>query len=191
MTLDPNSALGRFVAVGLVVIVAGFVWQLLIEPVTSAFAERWEARADLEESLGEYRRRSGPLDELIRQRDELLGRQAGQTGLLTEANAALAGAALQATARRILEANGSSLRSLQALPMRPEKNLQRVAVRIDTTAPSGRLLDLLYAIDTASPFLFIEGIDLRVPDNLPRDGAGHAQIAIRAEIAAYRRPETP
>ncbi len=191
MTVHPNSALGRFVAVGLVVIVAGLVWLLVLEPITGAFAERWEVRADLQTSLMEYHRRSASLNELTRQRDELLGRQAGQTGLLTEANAALAGAALQATARRILEANGSALRSLQALPVRPEKNLQRVAVRVDTTAPSVRLLDLLYAIDTASPYLFIENIDLRVPDNLPRDGVGHAQIALRAEIAAYRRAETP
>ncbi len=118
-------------------------------------------------------------------------RQAGQTGLLTESNAALAGAALQAMVRRTIDGNGGALRSLQALPVRQEGSLQRLAMRVDATVPSGRLLDLLHASETALPYLFIENVDLRVPDGVQREGTGPTQIAIRAEFVAYRRPEAP
>lgn len=190
MTLVPDRHLGRALAVSLVLLLVGLAWQLVLDPVAAAFTDRWDARAELEASLAEYRRRSAPLRELSDQREALLRRQTGQAGLLSDANAALAGAGLQATMRRLLDANNSALRSLQALPVRLDGGLQRIAVRLDATVPAGRLLDLLYAIEAADPYLFVDGIDLRVPDTLPRDGAGHAQLALRAEIAAYRRPET-
>lgn len=191
MTIDPVSTLGRGVAVGLVLATAALILQVLAIPLASAFRERWETIQELEENLIRYAARAGSIGELQRQRDELTSRQVGQIGLFGDSNAALAGATLQGVVRRTFEGNGGALRSLQALPVRTEGTLQRVAVRIDGTLPSGKLLDLLYAAEAAVPYMFFENLELRVPDSLTAERTGHAQISLRAEIAAYRQAGVP
>ena len=191
MSVDPASWLGRCVAIALLLLVGLVAVQALVLPVASAFWERTETIAEMETTLAGYVARSGAETELKARREELLRRQSGETGLLTESSAPLAGAALQGTSRRMFEANSGALRSIQVLAPRPEGALQRVAVRIDGTLPAGRLLDFLHAAETAVPYVFIEALELRVPDGTTTERTGHAQITMRAEIAAYRRPEAP
>jgi hypothetical protein len=191
MTLDPLSFVGRFVAVSLVLLLALVGLQAAVLPVKEAFSQRWDAIAEREATLASFTARAGAGEGLRAQRDALQSRQSGEVGLLTEASAPLAGAALQGTARRLFESGGGALRSIQVLPARAEGALQRVAVRVDGTLPSGRMLDFLHGVETAVPYLFVETFELRVPEGMTGQQTGHAQVTVRAELAAYRRLEAP
>jgi Tfp pilus assembly protein PilO len=189
MTLTPTSPQARLIALGMALLAALAVWFLAIEPVVDTFGEKREALAKAQQLAVEFRRRTVPPAELQAHRATLQARQAKETGTLEAPNAAIASANLQAQIRTLLAASGGSVRSLQPLPAVPEAHLQKIALRIDATLAIDRLLDFLYAAEVASPYLFIESLEIRASEQATRNGQMPPALSLRGDLYAFLRAE--
>jgi general secretion pathway protein M len=74
---------------------------------------------------------------------------------------ALAGAELQRKVQDIVTAAKGRLISTQLLPEQPNEHPPKVRLRIQIQGSTDTLLDVLYAIEQARPFLFIDQVSVR------------------------------
>ncbi|MCC7049387.1 MAG: hypothetical protein IT562_21945 [Alphaproteobacteria bacterium] len=189
MTVTTPTRRDQLLAIGILVLVLAAAWLIVIWPIIEAFGDLKKTIANSQRIVLEFEARGAAVPDLRYQLDQVRKTQLAETGYVEGPNPAAASSALQATARRVLEMNGAALRSLQALPPNPEGTAQRIAIRVDATIPGSRLLDLLYELRAASPSLFADNFDLRVPDSVATAplSAPRADLAMRVDIHAYFR----
>jgi general secretion pathway protein M len=75
--------------------------------------------------------------------------------------AALAGAQLQGTIQEMVQAAGARLVNSQFLPAEPKEHPPRVRIRAQIQGDTDALLEVLYSIDHARPFLFVDQLSVR------------------------------
>lgn len=75
--------------------------------------------------------------------------------------AALAGAQLQGTIQEMVQAAGARLVNSQFLPAEPNEQPPRVRIRAQVQGDTEALLDVLYNIEQARPFLFVDQLSVR------------------------------
>jgi general secretion pathway protein M len=73
----------------------------------------------------------------------------------------LAGATLQQNVQDMVKATGGRLVSTQMLPAAPNEKPPTVRVRIQLQGSTDQLFDLLYQIEDARPFLFVDQVSIR------------------------------
>lgn len=123
--------------------------------------------------------------------DELaaLRRQAQSApGLLSAATPALAQAELADQMKTIVDANSGVLMSAQMLPAERRNRFDQVAIAYDLTLPLSRLKSFLYAIETHTPYLFIDDVEMRMPPNWRPDTpqVPDPVLEIRCSVHAFR-----
>jgi general secretion pathway protein M len=74
---------------------------------------------------------------------------------------ALAGARLQSEVQEMVRGVGARPISTQILPVDAEERPPRVRIRTQLQGDTDELLDLLYRIETARPFLFVDQMSIR------------------------------
>lgn len=74
---------------------------------------------------------------------------------------ALASARLQSELQQMVEAAGGQLTSRQILPADTDEQPPKIRVRVRLRAETPALRDLLYAIETARPFMFVDQLSIR------------------------------
>jgi Tfp pilus assembly protein PilO len=189
MSIAPASPQARLIALGLALLAGLAVWFLAIQPVADAFDEKREGLAKAQQLAVEFRRRTVPLAELQAQRAALQAQQAKETGTIEAPNTAIASANLQAQIRSLLAASGGSVRSLQPLPPIQEAHLQKIALRIDATVAIDRLLDFLHAAEAASPYLFVDALEIRASEQAARNGQTPPALSLRGDLFAFLKAE--
>lgn len=173
-----------------ILLLAGIAaWQLLLNPMIEAFSEK---SAEIQRSrrlLQDLQARATAHDRIKAELEALRQNQRREPGYMEGANAAVASTSLQGAARRLLDAAGATLRSLQTLPPSVDGATQRIAVRVDATVPAHRLLDLLYAVRSSSPYLFVDSVDMRVPESQQAqpNATARPDIVLRADLYAFIR----
>jgi len=75
--------------------------------------------------------------------------------------AALAGAQLQGTIQEMVQAAGARLVNSQFLPAEGDKQPPKVSIRAQIQGDTQALLDVLYSIEQARPFLFVDQLSVR------------------------------
>ena len=75
--------------------------------------------------------------------------------------AALAGAQLQGTIQEMVQAAGARLVNSQFLPAEGDKQPPKVSIRVQIQGETQALLDVLYSIEQARPFLFVDQLSVR------------------------------
>jgi general secretion pathway protein M len=75
--------------------------------------------------------------------------------------AALAGAQLQGTIQEMVQAAGARLVNSQFLPAEPNEQPPRVRIRAQVQGDTEALLEVLYNIEQARPFLFVDQLSVR------------------------------
>lgn len=159
-TLSP--AFSRILALSLVLALAGAVYSLAVGPVLDAhrgYAETIEQARGRIEMFGRTGATRKPLE---RQLAELRKRANSTSGYLEAKSAALAAAQLQDRVKRIVTRNGGAIRSLQTLPAKNERDLERVSIRIQMTARIEQLQKIFHAFETGRTYLFVDDVNVRV-----------------------------
>ena len=112
---------------------------------------------------------------------------------LKSATPALAATELQEVVRSILDANGGKLNSIQILPHKDEGLYRKVAVSLQLTAPLSALKVVLYKLESARPYLFIDNLSVRAPMGfMPRTGpVTEPELAIQFDLTGYALKGTP
>lgn len=106
---------------------------------------------------------------------------------LKSASPALAAAELQEQAKVILDANGGKLSSIQILPHRDEGTIRQIAVSLQFTAPLGAVKAMLYALESARPYLFIDNLQIRAPNPLgmTKDAMNDPELFVQFDLTGF------
>lgn len=160
MTLSP--VVSRILALALAIALVGAVYSFAVKPVLDAhrgYAETIESSRELVQRYGRIGATRRPLD---RQLAMLRKRARSTSGYLEAKSATLAAAQLQNRVKRIVTRNGGAIRSLQTLPPRNERDLERISIRIQMTARIGQLQKIFHAFENGPTYLFLDDVNIRV-----------------------------
>lgn len=112
---------------------------------------------------------------------------------LRSASPALAAVELQELVNSVLEANGGKLNSIQILPHKDEGLYRQVAVTLQLSAPLSTLKAMLYRLESARPYLFINNFSVRsfagfAPRTSP---ATEPELTIQFDLTGYALKGAP
>jgi general secretion pathway protein M len=173
-------------------IVCGLAWVLLLSVpllVVGGLAIAWSGEmsglsariADSEDQLTRYRRLIRTLPDLRAELERVRANESFKAFYFNAPTPALAGAELQRQVQDIVTAAGGRLISTQILPGPPEESPPRVRVRTQIQGSTETLLDVLYNLEQARPFLFVDQVSVR-------SSARPQQPAADPRGRAIRRP---
>jgi hypothetical protein len=109
------------------------------------------------------------------------------SAVLTGANDAVAGAALQTRLGELASGAGATLASVETLPTTDAAGFKRISLRLTLNAPWASLVQFLAAIEHASPKMTIDDIQLRVTTFYGQaPGRGPQPIQASLTVAAFR-----
>ncbi|MEE8248530.1 MAG: type II secretion system protein GspM [Alphaproteobacteria bacterium] len=159
MTLSPT--LSRALALAILGALLWAVGALAVAPMVASYQLEQDAIARSGELLQGYQRlgRSRPMLEaqLAEVRKSL-----SPAGLyLAGASDALIAAELQNRVKAAVEADGGKLNSTQILAAQDEGSFRRVAIRVQMTVTVEPMQKIFYGLESATPYLFIENVDIR------------------------------
>jgi len=117
------------------------------------------------------------------------------TQYLPQSAPALAAAELQQRIKAVVEAAGGTLQSTQALPPVEEGGAVKVAISAIMNGDTGSLLRVLHNLESQTPLLFVDNLELSARQNRPRLSSGRyasytrMQLNVQFEVAGYLRKE--
>ncbi|HEY2446769.1 MAG TPA: type II secretion system protein GspM [Rhizomicrobium sp.] len=153
---------GAFIAVGAVIVLFALIVAL---PVGALFRAQAMDRADALAQLAAYRAQDALRPALSARLAALQQGAKSVPGLLTAQSAALAQAQLQSDMKELIDRNGGSLLSAQLLTPTKVKDFDSVAIQYDLTIPVSRFSSLVYAVETHTPYYFVDSADFVMPPN--------------------------
>lgn len=162
--LRPGSLLSRLLAVTLLLVALVVGWQGLVLPVVAAYRTTSDSIAQARVLLGRYEALAGQHPRLAQALEARRVESEASEAYLAGANDALASAALQEQVRAIITSAGGELRSTQILPVQVADEalqIRRADLRLQLAVDIEGLEAILYQLETAEPFLFIEEITIR------------------------------
>jgi hypothetical protein len=108
-------------------------------------------------------------------------------GLVPGANAPLAAANMQNEIRVIVSQAGGEIRSSQNLPPAVTEGFEKIEIAYDIALPMNRVSQLIYQLETHTPYLFVDRVDLEAPQNAsPRSENVVPRIEAHWIIRGYR-----
>lgn len=102
------------------------------------------------------------------------------------ATAALAGADLQEVTKSIIEANNGRVLSSQLLAHKDETNYRQVNATIQMTANIQNLRQVLYALESREPYLFLDNLTIRaqVPSGFKPQPGFEPEMFVQFDVSA-------
>jgi general secretion pathway protein M len=156
-----NRQMQRWLALGLLIGAILIVGLAVIVPVINKSLELSETKNNLVFKLQQYERILAGKDEVLASM-EAIKRQYQQHGLLnSQATGALASAAVQEFIKKTIAEAGGQLSSTQALPVSSKNEFNRITVNVRMTGNSEVLRSVLYKIETSTPLIIVNEIDIR------------------------------
>lgn len=142
--------------------------------------------------LERYSRIVGMRDGLQKRAIEVAGLEANHH-FLKSASPALAAAELQEQATIILDQNGGKLNSIQILQHKDEGAYRQVSVKLQLTAPLSAVKAMLYALESARPYLFVDNFAIQAPFNpaARNDSANEPDLIVQFDLTGYALKGTP
>lgn len=114
---------------------------------------------------------------------------------LKSVSPALAAAELQEQVKLILEAHGGKLNSIQILPHKDDGLYRQISVQLQLSASLAATKDMLYALESGRPYLFIDNFSARSTAGFGAragvDPAIEPDLIIQFELTGYALKGTP
>ena len=124
------------------------------------------------------------------QLDELARRTAKSGVYLAGNTDSLAAAGLQEDVSAKIGRAGGTLRSVQILPATSDGDFKKVSVRVQLTATLAAFSELLYSLEAARPFVFVDNLDIKNRRTRSNDANQDPELIIRFDLYGYLRPRT-
>ena len=157
-----TSALSpRWIAVGLLISVVLVIILVVIVPVVNKEMELHDAKNNLVFRLQQYERILAKKDAVIASMDTIKQQHEEQGYFNSQNTDALASAEMQEFIKKAIVDAGGQLSSTQALPVSNKGKFSRITVRVRMTGNSEVLRAVLYKIETSTPLIIIDQIDIR------------------------------
>ena len=156
-----NKQMQRWLAVGLLAAVILIVILVVIVPVVNKGLEQHEAQNNLVFRLQQYERILARKD-AVNASMSAIKEQYQEHGLLNrQSTGALASAEVQEFIKKTIVEAGGQLSSTQALPASTKNDFSRITVSVRMTGNSEVLRTVLYKIETSTPLIIVNQIDIR------------------------------
>ncbi|MDI1230961.1 MAG: type II secretion system protein GspM [Methylobacter sp.] len=156
-----SQQMQRWLAVGLLVAAILIVGFVVIVPVVNKGLELRESKNNLVFRLQQYERILAGKDAVIANMNAIK-EQYQQRGLLNrQGTGALASAEVQEFIKKTIVEAGGQLSSTQALPVSTKNEFNRITVSVRMTGNSEVLRAVLYKIETSTPLIIINQLDIR------------------------------
>ena len=187
MPLEPmNAQQSRRLAVILLLVAAALVVGAIALPVWMLHRHYDTALEQAFGNLERYRRIASTRPEVQRQLEAMRAKDPRRYFLRSGA-AALSAAEAQEAIRSIVEANGGRLITMQAPSSREEGRYRQVSVNVQLTANIGALRQILHAIETHTPYLFVDNLMVRsqVPGNFRPAPGAEPEMFVQFDVSGY------
>lgn len=156
----PTGNRGKLVAIGLVLIPVLLLFRFAIAPAWSAYHSIGEETRDAQRKIQRLRRLAANLPELEGQERELRSANLLTPYLLSADNSALAAADVQRRLQDIVNAHKGRVLSTRVLRSQADGPFERITVNARLQLSLEGLQSLLYELETATPFLFIDSLSV-------------------------------
>ncbi|MDE2075281.1 MAG: hypothetical protein KGJ81_17755 [Alphaproteobacteria bacterium] len=172
---------GAFLVVVLIVVLAGGA-------IAYGFVQQDTELGEELHSLARYRAEAGLRPGLQNQIKTARQQLASIPGQIAGTSAPLAQAALQNAVKTIVDQNGGEIRSAQIVPATRANGFETIAVQYDLVVPVTHLSAMAYAIESSTPYLFIDDADITMPQNWQPEPpqAPEPEVEVRWTIHGYR-----
>ncbi|MDE2184066.1 MAG: hypothetical protein KGJ78_13690 [Alphaproteobacteria bacterium] len=183
----PDSLRGRHGAFLMLAGAAALLMLLVVLPFAAALVAQHDDIADLKSQIEAEQAVVARRPQLEDELRVLRANAATVPGLVSAGSAALAQSSLQSEMATIVAANRGTLVSAQLLPVESVRGFDVVAIRYDLTLPLSRLRALTYAVETHTPYYFIDDADLLIQPNWTPDNpqAPDPTLEVRWTVRAY------
>jgi len=188
--LDP--ILRRGAAVALACAVPAAIWLLACRPVLDTFAATDDRIAVAADRVQRYRAAAVGGEGVEARLARLQRRMQDGGGQMRGDSEGIAVAGLQARLKKAVADAGGELKSMQALPGRDGDGMRRITVRVAFAGSAMVLRDVLRAIETDTPFVFADNLDVRARTSREA-GAAAADVTLEIRLDAYglMEPKAP
>jgi general secretion pathway protein M len=151
----------RWLAVGLLVAVVVIVSIIVIVPLVSKGLELHDVKNSLVFRLQQYERILAKKESVVASMAKINQQHDKQGYFNSQKTDALASAEMQEFIKKAIVDAGGELSSTQALPVSNEDKFSRITVRVRMRGNSEVLRAVLYKIETSTPFIIINQLDIR------------------------------
>jgi general secretion pathway protein M len=180
----------RIIAVALLVAAIALPYRLIVQPLLEAYAEGSEEVAKQQEMLVRYRKLADSRTDLQARLEQLQAEPSSQAGYLIGESETLVAAELQNLVRTTVERNGGRLESTQILPATSEGAFLRVALRVRMSTDTDGLFRIVYDLESALPYLFLDGIDIASRERRLRGSSAGPEagtLSVSYDVYGYMR----
>ena len=199
VALTMTKGAHRFISLLLLLaVLAGLYW--LVNGVLIAKYRFYQTNVEqLQDRLQRFNALLATREDLEAQIQAIKQNQSDKAYYLSQTSPTLAASQLQQRVKQVVESNGGSLVSTQILPEANEGGFSQVAIRVQMSGDTNALQQVLYALESARPLLFIDNVRVRSrvirqrQRNRTRDRRNPAvvtekvQLTLQFELGGYMR----
>ncbi|MEO7107062.1 MAG: type II secretion system protein GspM [Rhodoferax sp.] len=100
---------------------------------------------------------------------------------------------LQQQAQAVFDANGAKVNSIQPLPSKDEGAYRKVTVQVQLIAPLSAVKGMLYALESAHPYLFVDNFSIRANNMVVTraEPANEPDLVVMFDLSGYAVKGTP
>lgn len=183
--------IARSVAVGLLAALGMVVWTIAIQPIIDRHQLYEERSADASLRLARHQAAARQLDTLKGTLTAISRRQERSGAFLTGATPAIAASRLQEYLADTVHATGGRVQSQDTLtdPQAPDSadpGTGEIAVRMNLSLDEAGLHQLLEAIETRLPVLFVRQLAVRNGGAAEAPHAGEVRLSVDLTVVGYR-----
>ncbi|MGZ5008132.1 MAG: type II secretion system protein GspM [Methylobacter sp.] len=151
----------RWLAVGLLALAMLIVILVVIVPVVNKGLELNESKNNLAFKLEQYERVLARKNAVMQSMNAIKDQYQQSELLNRQSTGALASAEVQEFIKKTIVDAGGQLSSTQALPVSTKNEFSRITVSVRMTGTSEVLRKVLYKIETSTPLIVINQIEIR------------------------------
>lgn len=151
----------RWIALSLLVLVTVIIGLVLIYPIVNKSIELNETQTNLLFKLEQYNRILAKKDGVLESKEQLNTQNQESGYLNSQETEALASADVQELIKKVIVEAGGQLSSTQVLPVTNKNDFSRITVSVRMTGSSEVLRSVLYQIETSTPLIIIDQLDIR------------------------------
>lgn len=183
----------RILALAILAGAVAAVWLVVVMPVTRLFAAQREEIAQSAQLLGAYQGEIANRAAIEARYAAIDATQASLGVLVRGENAQLAAANMQGLVKTLVEREAGQMRSAQNLASSRKNGFEKVSVQYDMSLPLSRLKDAAYRLETGTPYLFLDDVDIRMPESWQSEGAANdpPPLEVQWTVSGYRWAGAP
>ena len=192
--MKTTTPIHRMLALALLLTTLGSIYLVTVQPLLDAH-RRYDQRIDQARlqlsKLNAIVQSEGTIRAMLKQARE---NQTGKDYFLTGRTPGLAAANLQNHLRGIIEAGEGQLVSIRDLATNADDRLTTVRVNVRIKASTTSLQEILYAIETRTPLIFIDKVSIRSRAHRGRRAqitSAQALLDIQLDLSGYAHTAAP